>query len=190
MNLNAPPPGVGRAAEIVPAVLRVSTPARPSATSTQPRDALAAMLHGSQQWEDHPAAVSRRVTLISWLLLALDIAVIYANHALARQDHFLALIVTWGGNPQTATAVAVLAALAMVVTAAMTKGLRRANVTWLRVWAGASIASIIAIAAMFVALIIGLVMLVVGLVIGIATLAIVVFIGGVIGLGVAEGIGG
>lgn len=189
MNLNVPPPGVGQAAEITPAVLR-GTPPKPVGTTTRPNDALAAMLDGSQQWENHPAPVTWTVTLTSWLLLALDFGAIYANHALARQNHIFARIITWNYHPQAATTVAVLAALAMVGTAAMTAGLRRANVTWLRVWTGAGTASAIAVAAMFVALVVGIFMLVVGLILAAATLVVVLFIGGAVGLGIGGALAG
>ena len=183
MNLNTPPPGAARAPEIMPAVLRSPKPSRPLATATRHGDALEAMLHGSHHWENNPAPVTWTVTLLSWLLLALDFTAIYANHALAGQDHIFARIITWNDNPRAATLLAILAAVALIVTEAMTRGLRRANVTWLRIWTGAAIASVIAIAAMIVALIVGLVMLVIGTIIAAAAVLL-------IGFGLAEGLAG
>lgn len=189
MNLNVPPPGVGHAAEITPAALRGAPPSS-VATTIRPNATLAAMLDGSRQSDIRPAPVSWTVTLTSWLLLALDFVAIYAIHALAGQDHIFARIITWNYHPQAATTAAVLAALVMVGTAAMTAGLRRADVTWLRVWTGAGIASAIAVAAMVVALVVGIVMLVVGVIVAAATVVVVLFIGGAVGLGIAEGLAG
>ncbi len=183
MNLNTPPPGAARAPEIMPAVLQSPKPSRSLATATQPADALEALLHESHHWENNPAPVTWTVTLVSWLLFAMDFTAIYANHALAGQGHIFARIITWNDHSQAGTLVAILAAVAMIVTAANTRGLRRANVTWLRVWTSAAIASVIAIAAMVVALIVGLLMLVIGTIIAAAVVLL-------IGFGLAGGLAG
>lgn len=196
MNLSTPPPGAAQAPEIMPAVLKAGRSARPpairtasAATATTP-DALAGMLSHSSVWENHRAPVSMTVTLASWLSIALNILAIYLNYIWADHDHIFARIITWNHHPTAAIAAAAAAAAAMTVTAVMTRGLRRADIIWLRMWVGAAAASVIAIAALFIALIVGLVLAVVGLVVAAATLAAILFIGAVIGIAVGESIAG
>jgi hypothetical protein len=196
MNLSTPPPGAAQAPEIMPAVLQAGRSPRPPATRTASAaaatspDALAGMLSRSSVWENHRAPVSMTVTLASWLSIALNILAIYLNYIWADQDHIFARIITWNHHPTVAIAAAAAAAAAMTVTAVMTRGLRRADIIWLRMWIGAAAASAIAIASIFIALIVGLVLVVVGLVVAAATLAVVLFVGAVLGMGIGQSLGG
>jgi hypothetical protein len=174
MDLNNPPPGASQSAEILPAVLRglsaQPTPTHPVATRAHGADALGSMLRGSLQWESGPATVTWTVTLASWLLLGLEIAAIFVTHAVEAQTNIFARILTWNYHPQAIIAVATIAALAMTATAVMTQGLRRANLTWLRVWIGSVAGSVLAVLAMFIALALGLLLLAIGIAIGVGIL--------------------
>lgn len=171
MDLNTPPPGADRAADLVPAVLRPAIARPPSA---QPNDALGTMLRGSRNWNTVQTPVSRSVTVVSWLLLCLDIVAIFVTQAFAGESGFFATVLTWNGNPVIPILISTLAAAAMICIAAMTHGLRRADLMLLRVWVGTIIGSVIGVAAMIVALGAFLLMVAFGLaiVIGIAIAAL------------------
>lgn len=172
MQLNTPPPGTSGAAEIVPAV------AGPSArkTPTQVSDALGTMLRGSQGWNSVATAVTRRVTTVSWVLLVLDVvAIILATGV--DGDSIFARILTWNFHTQTIVGVASSATGLMVLTAMNTAGLRRANLTWLRVWILAALVSLVAVVAIFVAVVVGLAIIAFGILVAIA---LIVFVGGML----------
>jgi hypothetical protein len=169
MQLNIPPPGAGRTREIVPAVLRSPTLGRGGPSSSgvvgKPADALGAMLRGSSSWDSVGTTVTWTVTLVSWLLLGLDIAAIFVTRAFSGGSDIFSRVLTWNDHPSAVISVAVIATIVTVTTAAMTHGLRRANLMWLRVWIGGAITSCIAIAAMLIALVLGLVFIAIGIVV-------------------------
>lgn len=173
MQLNTPPPGAGRAQEILPAVLRPSPKVRVS-SAPSPRlpagDALGAMLRGSSSWDSVATPVSWTVTLLSWLLIGLDVAAIFVIRAFITASNIFARIITWNYHPNAAIAAAVIAAIVMAATAMGTEGLRRANLAWLRVWIGGVVASVVAVVstlvALALALLLGLLCAIIGIVVG------------------------
>lgn len=165
MDLNTPPPGADRAPELLPAVLRPAV-RRPTVTrpvAPQPTDALGAMLHGSRSWETVQTPVSRTVTIASWLTLCLDVIAFFATIAFVDESGFFASVVTWHHNPFWPLFLTAFSTILMVTVAANTRGLRRADLTWLRVWVGAAIVSLVAIAATVIALTALLVMVAIGI---------------------------
>lgn len=151
--------------------------------TASPADTLGAMLRGSTRWDSVGTPVTWTVTLASWLLLVLDVAAVFAARAFRGGSDLFSRILTWNDHPGAVIAVAVIAALVMVATAVMTRGLRSANLLWLRVWIAGAIVSVVAIAALAVAVVVGLVFIAIGIVVA----AVVLF---VIGAAVAAGLDG
>lgn len=171
MELNTPPPGARHAKEIVPAVLRSpSVPGLRASSAPSVRtsagDALGSMLRGSRTWDSVATPVTLSVTLLSWLLLALDIVAVFVIGVFRATANVFAQIITWDYHPTAAMVCAVIATFAMGITVAMTAGFRRANLPWLRVWIGAAIASAVAIASMLLAVALGLLFIAAGIALG------------------------
>lgn len=160
MDLNTPPPGADRAPELLPAVLRPAAARPPVPRST---DALGAMLHGSRSWDTVQTPVSRTVTLASWLTLCLDIVAFFVTIAFHGGSGFFAAVVTWHHNPFFPLFLSAVSTILMLAVAAHTRGLRSADLTWLRVWVGAAIVSLVAVAAMLIALTALLVIVAIGI---------------------------
>lgn len=130
---------------MLPAILRPAI-ARPPAP--RPTDALGAMLHGSHSWDAVQTPVSRTVTVASRLPLRLDVIAFFATIAVVGEVVLFLNIVTWQHNPFRPLFLAAFSTILMVTVAAYTCGLRGADLTWLRVWVGAAIVSLVAVAAM------------------------------------------
>lgn len=177
MQLNTPPPGTNNTPDLVPLVLRSTSPLASKSDAGTPAtasDALGLMLNRSPRWDSVRTPVTWTVTVASYVLLALDLLAIYVVHGFVGEADVFARIITWNYHPAAVAMTAVIAATVMAYTAVITDGLRRANLTELRVWAGAVICSVVAIASMAVALVLALLMVAVGIAIGVFLLFCVV----------------
>jgi hypothetical protein len=152
MDLNAPPPGADRAPELLPAVLRPAVVRPLAPRSARPTDALGAMLHGSRSWNTVQTTVSRTVAVVSWLTLCLDVIAFFVTIAFVDETGFFAAVVTWHHNPFWPMFLTAFSTILLITVAANTRGLRSADLTWLRVWVGAAIVSLVAVAATLIAL--------------------------------------
>lgn len=174
MELNTPPPGADRAPELLPAVLRPAVSRFAAPQPPRPTDALGAMLNGSRSWETVQTPVSRTVTVVSWLTLCLDVIAIVVTIAFVDDSGFFASVVTWHHNPFWPVFLSVFSAIMMVTVAANTRGLRSADLTWLRVWVGSAIVSLVAVAAMLIAVTALLVLVAIGIAAALFALWVVV----------------
>jgi hypothetical protein len=169
MQLNTPPPGANNTPDLLPAVLRSASPASQKAaasTAVGAGDALELMLNRSSRWDSVRTPVTWTVTTASWVLIALDLLTIFIVRAFSGDSDVFGRIITWNHHPAAVAVTAVIATGAMAYTAFVTDGLRRANLTELRVWVGGAICSLVAIASMAVALLLFLLMIAVGIAIG------------------------